>query len=283
MGSALEAIAAWPATTVAAGWRQGDGATTSAGPTSAPFPLASVTKPLFALAVLVAVEEGSVDLEMPAGPPGSTVAHLLSHSSGLAPEATGPITAGGPGTKRIYSNHGFEVLGQLIEQTTGIPAPIYLAEGVLQPLGMANTALTGSPAHGATSTVEDLLIFGRELLRPTLITPPTLARATSPYLPALDGVLPGFGRQQPNPWGLGFEIRGSKKPHWTGTTNSAQTFGHFGRSGTFIWVDPEVDGCCVVLTDEPFGPWAAQAWPPLSDRIRAEMSTSTVASPVKPA
>ena len=57
--------------------------------------------------------------------------------------------------------------------------------------------------------------------------------------PGLVGVLPGFGRMDPNDWGLGFELRDAKSPHWTGARNSPRTFGHFGGSGTFLWVDPE--------------------------------------------
>ena len=230
-----------------------------------------MTKPLVAYAVLIAVEEGSLALDQPAGPPGSTVANLLSHSSGLAPEAGDEATISRLATRRIYSNHGFEILGQTLEQATGIDVATYLREGVCDPLGMTATSLDGSPAHGATSTVDDLLRFGGELLRPTLLAPETRAQLATPHLPELDGVLPGFGRQVPNPWGLGFEIRGDKTPHWTGSGNAPSTFGHFGRAGTFLWLDPSIDGFCVVLTDRPFGPWAATAWPAFSDAVIAEL------------
>jgi CubicO group peptidase (beta-lactamase class C family) len=80
-------------------------------------------------------------------------------------------------------------------------------------------------------------------------------------------VLPGFGRQSPNDWGLGFELRDGKQPHWTGIRNSPRTFGHFGRTGTFLWVDPDGALACVCLTDAGFGPWAQAAWPALSDAV----------------
>lgn len=265
-------IQSWPVPTVAAGWRGADDAPTSTGVTDHRFALASVTKPLVAYAVLVAVEEGSLSLDEPAGPPGSTVAHLLSHSSGLAPDRDTPALRGRPASRRVYSNHGFEVLGEHLEAATGLSMADYLAEGVLQPLGMTSTSLDGSPAHAATSTLDDLLRFGAELLRPSLINPQTLARATTPHLAPLEGVLPGYGRQDPNPWGLGFEIRGHKSPHWTGSTNSPETWGHFGRAGTFLWVDPAINACCIALTDREFGPWAASAWPPFSDAVVAELA-----------
>ena len=90
--------------------------------------------------------------------------------------------------------------------------------------------------------------------------------------PGLDGVLPGFGRQDPNDWGLGFEIRGTKSPHWTATANGAATFGHFGQSGTFLWIDPERDAGLVCLTDLDFGPWAKEAWPVLGDAVLAALA-----------
>ena len=75
---------------------------------------------------------------------------------------------------------------------------------------------------------------------------------------------------EPNDWGLGLELRDGKHPHWTGAHNSPGTFGHFGRSGTFLWVDPERRLALGVLTDEPFGEWATAAWPALSDAVLAE-------------
>ena len=72
------------------------------------------------------------------------------------------------------------------------------------------------------------------------------------------GVLPGFGRQEPNDWGLGLELRDHKFPHWTGSHNSERTFGHFGRSGTFLWVDPEPGIALACLTDLEFGEWATE-------------------------
>lgn len=130
----------------------------------------------------------------------------------------------------------------------------------------------GNPAAGASSSAGDLARFAAELQAPTLVHPPTLAEATTVAFPGLVGVLPGFGRRDPNDWGLGFELRDGKDPHWTGTTNSPRTFGHFGQTGTFLWVDPEAGIACVALTDRDFGPWAAHAWPVYSDAVLAEFA-----------
>jgi CubicO group peptidase (beta-lactamase class C family) len=88
----------------------------------------------------------------------------------------------------------------------------------------------------------------------------------------LSGVLPGFGRWDPNDWGLGFELKDAKQPHWTGSRNSPRTFGHFGGSGTFLWVDPELDAALMCLSDREFDDWALEAWPVLSDAVIAELS-----------
>lgn len=265
----LEQVETWPAGNVAVAVVSGGELVGSSGEEGRAFPWASVTKLLTALAVLVAAEEGTVDLDEAAGPPGATVRHLLAHASGLPLDGDRPISR--PGERRIYSNTGFEVLGALLTERAEMPFADYLG-GVLAPLGMAGTRVEGSPASGASGPVRDLALLGRELLRPTVIAPETLAEARSVAFPGLGGVLPGFGRQGQNDWGLGFELRDEKSPHWTGTRNSPATFGHFGRSGTFLWVDPVADTACACLTDLDFGDWARDAWPRLSDAVLVELS-----------
>ena len=147
----------------------------------------------------------------------------------------------------------------------------YLREGVLAPLGMTDTSLDGSPAAGATSTAADLSRFAAELQKPSLLAPSTLEEATKVAYTGLTGVPPGFGRQENNDWGLGFEIRDHKDPHWTGSKSSPRTFGHFGQSGTFLWVDPDAGAACVALTDRDFGPWAAETWPAFTDAVLDEL------------
>jgi CubicO group peptidase (beta-lactamase class C family) len=266
----LGLIENWPVPTAAAAVVRADGSVAgSYGPLEHRFPLASVTKPLAAYAALLAIEEGAVELDEPAGPAGSTVRHLLAHTSGLAFDEQ--RTMAEPGTRRIYSNTGFEALGDHIAKATDIPFPQYLREAVLEPLGMSATELAGSPAKDGVSTVGDLIRFAAELQAPRLLAPQTLAAATSVVFPGLTGVLPGYGHQKPNDWGLGFEIRDGKSPHWTGAASSPRTFGHFGQSGTFLWVDPDAGAACVALTDRAFGPWAVEAWPKLTDAVLSEL------------
>ncbi|WP_043260774.1 MULTISPECIES: serine hydrolase domain-containing protein [unclassified Streptomyces] len=266
----LASIENWPVSTAAAGVVRADGTVAGVhGPTGHRFPLASVTKPLAAYAVLVAYEEGAIELDEPAGPPGATVRHLLAHTSGLAFDEH-RVTAP-PGERRLYSNAGFEQLGDHVAKATDIPFPEYLRQAVLEPLGMTATTLDGSPAKDGVSTVDDLLRFAAELQAPRLLDVRTVAEAMTVQYPGAKGVLPGYGHQNPNDWGLGFEIRDGKSPHWTGASSSPRTFGHFGQSGTFLWTDPDAGASCVALTDRPFGPWAVEAWPAFTDGVLAEL------------
>jgi CubicO group peptidase (beta-lactamase class C family) len=219
------------------------------------------------MASLIAVEEGTVSLQDPVGPPGSTLSHLLAHASGLPFEGDRPIAP--PARRRVYSNTGIELAAAHLEAVAGMPFSDYLSAGVLQPLGMDRAVLEGSPAHGASGRLGDLLALAGELLAPSLISPETWHAATSVAWPGLAGVLPGFGRQNPCDWGLGPEIRGHKSPHWTGNANSPQTFGHFGQSGSFLWVDPVAGIAVAGLSSAPFEQWSKEAWPALSDAVLA--------------
>jgi len=261
---ALRQIDDWPCAHAAAGVVGSREA--AQGDTGRAFPWASVTKLASAVAVLVAVEEGLVDLDEPAGPPGSTVRHLLAHASGLPFEAGAPIAR--PGQRRVYSNHGFDVLARVVAERAGLEFADYF-ESVWQ----NGVRLRGPAGSGAEGTLDALLDVASELLEPRRLAPETLAEAASVQFPGLVGVLPGFGRQEPNDWGLGLELRDAKSPHWTGSRNSPRTYGHFGRSGTFLWVDPDARLALACLTDLDFGAWAAEAWPRLSDAVVAEAAT----------
>jgi CubicO group peptidase (beta-lactamase class C family) len=267
----VRAVADWPVDHAAAAVVGRDGSVLAAeGPMAREFRLASVTKPLTAYAVLVAVEEGAVEWDQPAGPPGSTVRHLIAHTSGLAFDEHKVVAA--PGNRRLYSNAGFEILADTVHEASGIPFAEYLTEAVLAPLGMTSSRLAGTAGAGAVSTCDDLVRFAHELQAPTLVAASTLAEAVSVAFPGLAGVLPGFGYQQENDWGLGFELRDHKAPHWTGKHSSPRTFGHFGQSGTFLWVDPEAGVACVALSDRAFGQWAIDTWPAFTDAVLAEVA-----------
>lgn len=263
--SALALIDTWPCENASAVILHGDAIADTYGDTSRRYAIASVTKLLSAVTVLIGYEEGSVSLDDPGFAEGATLADLLAHAAGISPDGTRLDL---PGKRRVYSNAGYELAAGHLEATTEMPFSEYMTEGLLAPAGMAATSLDGSPAFAAMSSADDLARFITSL--PTLLAAETRQRMVTPHLPELIGVLPGYGRQTPNSWGLGPEIRADKQPHWTAGANSESTWGHFGQAGTFLWVDPIADLTAVVLTDNPFGEWALPLWPALSAALLDE-------------
>jgi CubicO group peptidase (beta-lactamase class C family) len=265
---ALRQIDDWDAPFAAAGVTRAGATVATRGDRRQIVRLASVSKPVSALAILVAAEEGVVDLDEPAGPPGSTVRHLLAHASGLPFEGTTPIAP--PARRRIYSNGGFAVLGDHLASSAEMPFAEYVRQAVCAPLGLGLDP-EGHPGAGMHACLDDLLALGRELIEPTLVAAETHAEMVDVQFPGLDGVLPDFGRSTPLDWGLGVELKTTRDEHWTGALTSPATFGHFGGSGTFLWVDPERKVACAVVTTREFGEWAKSAWPLLSDAVLREL------------
>ena len=265
-------LAGWPVDTVAAAVVSGADVIARGGDQRWVTRIASISKVVTAFAALVAVEEGSLSLDEPAGRPGATVRHLLAHAAGYAFDSPRPVAD--VGVRRVYSNVGFEVFVEHLEASTAMAVAQYIDGAVFEPLGMVDSELRGSAAHDVHGTVADLARFASELQAPTLVSSDTLAEMTTVQFPELGGVLPGFGRFEPNPWGVGAEIKGDKSPHWSGSLTSAGTFGHFGGSGTLFWVDPERRLACMALTDRDFGPWAVEAWPRFSDEVVRRFSGS---------
>jgi CubicO group peptidase (beta-lactamase class C family) len=265
---ALRQIDAWPGEFAAAGVVDRHGHVGKHGESSRSVRLASVSKPVTALATLVAAEEGVVDLDEPAGPPGSTVRHLLAHASGLPFEGAEPIAR--PGQRRIYSNEAYRVLAQHLSGRAEMPFSDYLREAVCAPLGIGLDP-TGDPGSGMHASLDDVLAIGRELLVPRLVADETRDELVSVQFPGLSGVLPDYGRFDPLDWGLGVQLN-TRPPTWMGTRTSPRTFGHFGGAGTFLWVDPEAQVVCAALTTREFGDWAKQAWPRMADAVLAELA-----------
>ncbi len=271
MVTALDLTADWPVPDVSAAVLLGGEVVATIGEVGRVQRLASVSKPMAAWAMLVAVEEGVITLDQSVGQAGCTLRHLLAHAGGYGFDGDDAIAR--PEVTRVYSNTGFSLAAQAVEEAAGIAFADYLHEAVFAPLEMESSVLRGSAAHGVRSNLGDTCRFVAEVMRPTLIHASTAADAERIHYPTLAGIVPGVGRYEQCPWGLGFEVRGTKEPHWTGTTNSPRTFGHFGGSGTMFWIDPVRDLALVALADLDFDRWAAaalQSWPALSDAVIAE-------------
>jgi CubicO group peptidase (beta-lactamase class C family) len=269
--AALDLTDNWPVPHVSAAILRSGVVVTTVGDPERVQRLASLSKPMAAWATLIAVEEGVIALDQPVGQPGCTLRHLLAHAGGYGFDGDEPIAR--PESTRMYSNTGIGLVARAVEDATGMTFADYLHEAVFDPLEMHASALRGPAAHGVRSDLADTCRFIGEVMRPTLIDTETAAEAKRIHYPALAGIVPGVGRYEQCPWGLGFEVRGGKMPHWTGTRNSPRTYGHFGGSGTMFWIDPDLDLAVVALADRDFDEWASAAiaaWSELSDAVIAE-------------
>lgn len=262
-------LASWQVENVSVVAVEKDGVSLSIGDQNLRYRLASVTKILASYAMLIALEEGAIDLDRRLNDRGETYRKLMAHVCGYDFDTTKTLAE--VGARRMYSNTAFRLLAEHFVAQTQIPFVDYIRQAVFEPLGMENSEIVSDVAAGGVSTARDLATFATELLEPQLISKQTLYDARHVQFPGLAGVLPGYGVQRPNDWGLGFELKASKDPHWTGELNSAETFGHFGQSGTFLWVDPVIEIALVVLSDRPFGSWAKKVWPSFSDQVIKEL------------
>jgi len=224
---------------------------------------ASVSKMVVSLAFGVEFDWGLHSYTDALGPRGATLANLLSHSSGLGLEEHDRVVP--VGTKRVYSNYAVDLA---VKAIVGDNEPSrWLEDRIFRPLGMNDSALEGRAAAGVVGTTRDMAALAEAWLRPDAVSAATRDRLITPYIPALDGVVPGFGRFSPCPWGLGPEVRGEKH-HWMGDWPSA-SFGHFGQSGALMLLNAHEQIGVVATSTEAFGPWAVELWPHWTSAMRA--------------
>lgn len=270
------------------------------------FDLASLTKVVATTpAVLRLVQNGKVMLDEPVskhlpdfgrrGKKTITVRQVLTHYSGLAPffrlKAKTPGAASAvmdkihdsdlsakPGTRFVYSDLGFILLGKLIEVVSGEPLDRFVHSRVFTPLKMADTGFNPSPGdrHNIAPTEKgDDGTFLRGQVHDPLASLMggvaghaglfSNARDLSRYCRMLlsEGSLEGarvlqsrLVRQMVSPQsppgntdirGLGWDIR-SRYSSPRGAYFSPRSFGHTGFTGTSLWLDPEIQAYLIVLT-----------------------------------
>lgn len=286
-------------------------------------PFASLTKPSLMTALLRLVDRGTFSLSRTLGEvlPGArdalgaiSVEQLLTHTAGFpefvpgvaALEARGaPLEeyvratlAGGvlfgPGTRVLYSNAGFLVLGALVEAVTGTAIPALLSRETFLPLGMTSTTLLplarpgarmarvelGAERGSARTEIYNSAYFKRlgRADAGLFATPRDVARLLEAYRRDGAGVVSAAlareaitsrtqglpGRYGPYEWascdfGWSWEIRGDKSPHPTGPRTSPATFGHIGGSGALAFCDPARELSVVLHTLRDFSDgWAAE-------------------------
>ena len=270
------------------------------------FDLASLTKVVVtAPAVLILVQDGKVRLGDPvskylpgfgrSGKETVTVRQVLTHYSGLAPffrlKARGHGAASAvidkiydsdlsatPGSRFIYSDLGFILLGKLVEVVSGEPLDRFVHSRVFSPLKMVETGFSPSPGDrhhiaptekrddgtflrgqvhdplastmggvaghaGLFSNARDLSRYCRMLLNEGSLEG---ARLLQPRL-VRQMVSPQSPPDKPDVRGLGWDIQ-SRYSSAKGAHFSPHSFGHTGFTGTSLWLDPEVQAYLIVLT-----------------------------------
>ncbi|MBW2526787.1 MAG: DUF1343 domain-containing protein [Deltaproteobacteria bacterium] len=147
------------------------------------FDLASLTKPVAtAAAVALLVDQGRLSPGAPVGrylkalsvgdKRAVTVEQLVEHTSGLPPGLPPAALAQGlgpgidriaqlplrhpPGSKRLYSDLGYIVLGALVEQVAGEPLDAIFRSRIAEPLGMAATRFLPTEPLAARAAPTDL-------------------------------------------------------------------------------------------------------------------------------
>jgi uncharacterized protein YbbC (DUF1343 family) len=224
-----------------------------------------------------------------AGKRAITLRHLLLHVAGFPADiakddfAHGRTEAihricntplrGPPGTLSIYSDLGFMLLEEVVRRVTARELPDFAAESIFGPLGMRDTGFLPSPAlqqraawtenvdgvwrvgvvhdprayllggvaghAGLFATGDDLAAYARALLGggeldgKRILSARSVASMIAPY------DVPGGIRT------LGWSVQSP----WRGDGLSPTAFGHFGFTGTALWIDPDKDLFAVILTN----------------------------------
>jgi len=258
-------LAGWPEGSAAIVVRRHEGRlvdVASVGDESVVRPWASISKLAVAVAYGIEVDWGTHSYEETVRASGRMALEHLSHATGFGLEEGDPRVE--PMTKRVYSNYAVDLLVEHVVEDAS--AADWLNNRIFSGLGMTSTSLVGRPSAGVEGSTRDLATFLKCFLLGSLLGESTLTRILTPYGPSLAGIVPGWGRFDPCPWGLGPELRGAKE-HWMGDW-PATAAGHFGQSGALALFDRS-EGIGVVATSpEPFGPWAVDLWPTWTSGVR---------------
>jgi beta-lactamase class C len=190
------------------------------------------------------------------------------------------------GSQWSYSNYGFGLAGEIVARYGGRGYHAFVAEEILACLGMRDSYLQppaevwdriawvwlpdephtdherynspyfrrlGIPWGGLYSTPEDLAVFSQAFLRGgayqgrRIVSPATAREMTRDQLSESIRDTSGVARWRAASWGLGWDVKGRKTSHNSGTLTSPATFGHTGSSGVVLWADPALELVCVMI------------------------------------
>jgi uncharacterized protein YbbC (DUF1343 family)/CubicO group peptidase (beta-lactamase class C family) len=289
------------------------------------FDLASLTKVVAtSTAVMQMVQRGRVRLNDPVakhipefaqnGKEDITVRELLTHFSGLPEDldltspwdgreatlnlayAEKPLYP--PGSRFLYSDINFIVLGALVERVSGMTLDAYCNQHIFVPLGMTHTRfrppsawlpkiaptqydehdkmlrgvvhdptarrMGGVAGHaGVFSTADDLSRFAQTLLGGSpILSSMIVEKMTTPQQPPTSTVLRGLG------WDIDSPLSSNR-----GTLFPIGSFGHTGFTGTSLWIDPTTRTFVIILTNavHPRGKGSAVA-------LRSKIATAVAAA-----
>lgn len=211
-----------------------------------------------------------------------------------------------PGERLRYSNLGPAIAARAIEEVTGTGIHDLIQHLILDEMDLAGVVLRpqddyddriahvqdasneGTPAEsyntrywrdmgitwgGYFGTSRDTLRFATSFLpdRETALSPDSVREMTTDQVNGAPGGVESMGAiWDPGYWSIGWEVKGTKRKHWTGTKTSAETWCHWGQAGTLTWVDPtrelgvSVFGSRTVRSLWPFRP---TRWSDLNDEI----------------
>lgn len=306
--------------------RQGAAANSPAVRPDAIFLIASITKPIVAMGVMLLIERGQltlndrvVDFFPEFGKKGkipTTIRHLLTHTSGLpdmlpdnvelrkqhSPRSafvagTCEVTPDFPAGRSVqYQSTGIAMLGAIIEKISGLSCGQFLRREFFGPLGMTDTELgapddwfagmhprvnriaelrvsadqadvadwnwnsrywrqLGAPWGGLLTTPWDLGLFAQLMLNggragdKSLLASATIVEATRNQLAPMKDV-PDEERRF-RPWGFGWRLQWANHASTFGDLVSPTAFGHWGATGTMLWIDPASDSFALILTTQP--------------------------------
>lgn len=267
------------------------------------FDLASLTKPVAtATSIMLLIEDGSVELDAPAtkyipefagnGKKVITVRQLLTHQSGLLPDNSIRDYENGrgeayrriheldlraePGTRFMYSDVGFIVLGEIVERVSGKSLDTFAKERIFAPLGMLETGfnpdqelrdraaptqerngawmrgevhdprayrMDGVAGHaGLFSTAQDLARYAQMLINGGVLGDTRILKEETCQLMQTSQQVSGGIRT------LGWDRRTGYSSN-RGDLFSPAAFGHGGFTGTAMWIDPELEMFVIFLSN----------------------------------
>jgi uncharacterized protein YbbC (DUF1343 family)/CubicO group peptidase (beta-lactamase class C family) len=290
------------------------------------FDVASMTKVIATtVAILQLAEKGQLRVNDPVakyipefgqnGKDEITIRELLTHFSGLRedidllPPWEGKETAlrmayaetpeYAPGSRFLYSDTNFIVLGALVEQVSGVSLDQYCLKHIFIPLGMTRTRFLPPPSWlpkiaptefdeqgkmlrgvvhdprsrrmggvaghaGVFSTADDLSRFALCLLSGgnPILSSSMVEKMTTAQQPPTATVLRGFGWDIDSPYSSN---RGELLP--------VGSFGHTGFTGTSIWIDPTTRTFIILLTNavHPHGKSSAMV---LRDKVATAVAAA---------